>query len=339
MSVYRRGKTYWVRFQFAGQEHRQSARTASRAEALAYERELRDQLGRVARGGRQRRTYRETMERFLIEHCASLKPGARVRYISSAKALHPHFKELYLDEIGRKQLAEFVQTRRGAGVTSPTIRRDLACLSSMFGRACEWDWIEGNLVHAFSKRGLKEAAPRVRFLTVDEFARLHDAAAPHLRPMLRLAVGTGMRLEELLSLRWPQIDLARREITLTETKTGAPRVVPMSAQIVGTVSELLRVRHIRESWVFWHDDGGRYTTIKTGFLAACRRAEIKNFRWHDLRHTFASWAVQDGMDLYRLSRILGHKTLAMTQRYAHLQTADLHEAVGTQSGTHSWDSK
>lgn len=337
MSVYRRGKTYWIRFQFAGQEHRRSARTASRSEALAYERELREQLGRVARGGRQRRTYREAMERFLVEHCASLKPGARVRYVSSAKALHPIFKELYLDEIGRKQLAEFVQTRRGEGVTSATIRRDLACLSSLFGRAIEWDWIDGNPVHAFSKRGLKEAAPRIRYLTREEFGRLYDAAALHLRPMLLIAVGTGMRLEEMLSLRWPQIDLARREITLTETKTGAPRVVPMSAQIVGTVESL--PRHIREPWVFWHDDGKRYTTVKTAFLAACRRAGIKDFRFHDLRHTFASWAVQDGIDLYRLSRLLGHKTLAMTQRYAHLQTADLHEAVGTQIGTHSGDSR
>ena len=86
-------------------------------------------------------------------------------------------------------------------------------------------------------------------------------------------------------------------------------------------------RHIREPWVFWHDDGRRYTTIKTAFNAACRRAKIKDFRWHDLRHTFASWAVQDGMDLYRLSRLLGHKTMQMTARYAHLQTADLHEAV------------
>jgi len=336
MSVYRRGKTYWVRFQFAGQEHRRSARTASRAEALAYEREWREQLGRVARGGRQRRTYREAMERFLIEHCASLKPGARVRYISSAKALHPHFKELYLDEIGRGQLAEFVQTRRGEGVTGATIRRDLACLSSMLGRACEWDWIDGNPVRAFSKRGLREAAPRLRFLTREEFARLHDAAAPHLRPMLRLAVGTGMRLEELLSLRWSQIDQRRGEIMLTETKSGAPRVVPMSAQVSGTVSGL--PTHIREPWVFWHGDGQRYTTIKTAFRAACRRAGIQNFRWHDLRHTFASWAAQDGMDLYRLSRILGHKTLAMTTRYAHLQTADLHDAVGTRIGTHSGDS-
>jgi integrase/recombinase XerD len=127
LSVYRRGKVYWIRFQFAGQEHRRSARTASKAEAVAYERQIRKGFGRVARGGRQRRTYREAMERFLIEHCASLKAGPRVRYISSAKAVHPLFKELYLDQIGRAQLAGFASTRRGAGVATATIRRDLAC--------------------------------------------------------------------------------------------------------------------------------------------------------------------------------------------------------------------
>jgi integrase/recombinase XerD len=337
MSVYRRGKTYWVRFQFAGEEYRRSARTASRPEALAYERDLREQLGRIARGGRPRHTYREAMERFLIEHCASLKPGARTRYISSAKALHPQFKDLYLDQIGRGQLADFISARRGEGVTTATIRRDLACLSSMLGRACEWNWIDVNPVRAFSKRGLKEAAPRIRFLSRDEFAQLHAAAAAHLRPMLRIAVGTGLRLEEMLSLRWVQVSLARQEITLTETKTGTPRVVPIPGTLLGTFSEL--PRHIREPWVFWHGDGRRFTTIKTAFLAACRRAGIKDFRWHDLRHTFASWAVQDGMDLYRLSRLLGHKTMQMTARYAHLQTADLHEAVGTNVGTHSGDSQ
>lgn len=337
MSVYRRGKTYWVRFQFAGQEYRRSARTTSRNEALAYERELREQLGRIARGGRARRTYREAMERFILEHCASLKPGARIRYISSAKALHLHFKDLYLDEIGRGQLADFISARRGEGVTSATIRRDLACLSSMMGRACEWDWIDANPVHAFSKRGLKEAAPRIRFLTREEFARLYDAAAPHLRPILSLAVATGMRLEELLSLRWSQVDLRRHEITLTETKTDTPRIVPIDGTGVGTFAAL--PRHFRGPWVFWHGDGLRYTTIKTAFRAALRRAEIKNFRFHDLRHTFASWAVQSGMDLYPLSRILGHKTMAMTARYAHLRTADLHEAVGTKFGTDSGDSQ
>lgn len=335
MSVYRRGKTYWVRFQFAGQEYRRSARTASRAEALAYERELREQLGRIARGGRQRRTYREGMERFLVEHCATLKPGARVRYISSAKALHPHFKELYLDQITRGRLADFVSARRGAGVTSATIRRDLACLSSMLSQCCEWDWTDGNPVRAMPKRGLKEATPRIRFLSREEFGRLTAAAAEHLRPMLLVAVSTGMRLEEQLSLRWSQVDMRRREITLTETKTGAPRVVPIPDTIVGTLDRL--TRHISEPWVFWHDNGQRYTTIKTAFNAACRRAGIQDFRWHDLRHTFASWAVQGGMDLYRLSRLLGHKTLAMTARYAHLQIADLHEAVGTKSGTQAWD--
>jgi integrase/recombinase XerD len=336
MSVYKRGKTYWIRFQFAGDEIRRSARTASRAEAVAFERELRGQLGRIARGGRVRRTYREAMERFLVEHCATLKLWSRRRYISSAKALHPFFKDLWLDQITRGRLAEFVATRRGEGMQSPTIRRDLACLSSMLTRACdEWEWIDANPVKAFSKRALREAAPRVRFLTRAEFDRLLAAAAPHLKPMLVVAVGTGMRLEEQLSLRWPQIDLGRREITLTETKTGAPRVIPLAGTVLGTLSGL--PRHIREPWVFWHGDGQRFTTIKTAFLAACRRAKIKDFRWHDLRHTFASWKVQEGVDLYRLSRLLGHKTLAMTARYAHLQTADLHDAVGTKVGTREGD--
>ena len=176
------------------------------------------------------------------------------------------------------------------------------------------------------KRSLPEARPRTRFLSKDEFKRLLSASAPHLRPLIGMAVETGMRLEELLSLKWEQVDLDRREVRLTVTKSSKPRVIPLSDRAVATVAASPCIA--ASPYVFSNPQTGRrYRNLRHSFRKACSRAGISDFRWHDLRHTFASWHVQSGTDLYRLSRILGHSTLQMSARYAHLATEHLHQAV------------
>src|SRR5262249_33910534 len=154
-----------------------------------------------------------------------------------------------------------------------------------------------------------------------------SASGPLLRPLIEMAVATGMRLEELLSLRWDQVDLDRKEVRLVITKSKQPRVVPLSARAVAILAAMRRT-HQGSPFVFTNPaTGTRFKTIKKAFRTACRRAGVQDFRFHDLRHTFASWAVQSGADLYRLSRILGHTTLQMTSRYAHLATEHLHQVV------------
>jgi integrase/recombinase XerD len=155
-----------------------------------------------------------------------------------------------------------------------------------------------------------------------------------------MAVATGLRSAELLTLKWSQVDLDRRELRLEETKSKRPRIVPLSDRAVAI---FVATRYLdRGPFVFTNPVTGRpYRNLCGSFHAACRRAGIADFRFHDLRHTFASWAVQNGMDLYRLSRILGHSTLQMTTRYAHLATDQLHEAVrsmATLMATRSSDS-
>ena len=141
-----------------------------------------------------------------------------------------------------------------------------------------------------------------------------------------MAVQTGMRLEELLGLRWEQVNLERREVRLVVTKTNQPRVVPLSDRAVAVFVASPRLGP--SPYVFTNPiTGQRYRNLRHSFRKACSLAGITDFRWHDLRHTFASWHVQSGTDLYRLSRILGHSTLQMTTRYAHLATENLHQAV------------
>ncbi len=325
-TVYKRGKTWWVRFQHEGKRIQRSARTTRKDEALRVLVELQEKVKRRQPLTHQRHSFEEMAARFVQEHLPLLKPKSADGYHIHIRLLLRQFHGLHLDEVGKEQIADYISARRRAGSSSPTIRRHIATLSSMFSRAMGWGWIKENPVRTIDKRAIPEARPRVRYLSRKEYRALLQQTAPHIQPIIEIAALTGMRTEEILSLTWLQIDLDRREVTLIRTKTNTPRVVPLSSDAVATF--VTTPRHITSKWVFCDQlTGDRYRSIKRGFKAACARAGIEDFRFHDLRHTFASWAVQSGMDLYRLSRILGHATTQMTQRYAHLATADLHAAI------------
>jgi len=265
-------------------------------------------------------------EEYQQQHLPILKPRTRANYRGHILVLGAHFTDRYIDEIRKTHIAEFVAERKRDGLKTPTIRRYLATLSSLFSFAERSGWLNQNPLARFDKRSLPEAQPRTRFLSKEEYRRLLSASKPHLKPIIEMAVETGLRSEELLGLRWEQVDLERREVRLTVTKSKQPRVVPLSDRAVAIFVATARIGDC--AYVFTNPrTGNRYKTVKRAFQTACRRSEIEDFRFHDLRHTFASWAVQNGADLYRLSRILGHSTLQMTTRYAHLATEQLHEVI------------
>ena len=280
---------------------------------------------------------------FLDEHGATLRPQSLRRYETSAKALFPMFKGKYLDQIARGSLKDFETRRRQEGASAPTIRRDLACLSSMFGFEIENERADANPVPAFlkarKKRGLRESAPRTRYLTHDEEAALLGAAPAHLEPMIAFAIDTGLRLEEQLSLTWPQVDPARNEITVLASKTGEGRRVPLlerAGTYLGTHPTRLRPAG-GPDWVFSKRDGSRYGKLNKGLGAAARRAGLDDLRWHDLRRTCGCRLLQDHrMTMAEVSRWLGHKSSAVTERsYAFLDVDHLHAAIrsGTKTGT------
>ncbi|WP_170827091.1 tyrosine-type recombinase/integrase [Magnetovibrio blakemorei] len=308
-----------------GKTVRKSARTMKKTEALQFLMREMDTYKRWVREGRRYHIVQEMIDKYRVEHMPSLKITTRKSYAGNIRQLSPHFAHLDLEKISKGNITEFISARRRDGATSPTIRRDLSVFSSMLSCAVVWDWLDVNPVKNYDKRSIRENPPRIRYLTRGEYQRLVDAASDYMKPMITLAVQTGMRVGEILSLKWSRVDLQRREILLLETKSNRPRVIPLSDNAVTTLVTILR--HPTSDYVFHKEDGERYIRIVIGFRGAVRRAGIENFRFHDLRHTFASWAVQSGMDLYRLSRILGHSTMDMSTRYAHLATADLHRAI------------
>ena len=325
MSVYKRGNIWWVRFEFAGQEIRRSSKSRDRRSAERLERELREECERVYRGGKQRRTFDTLIERFIAEHLPTIKPSSRRRYLMSLKALAPHFEGKYLDEIGRKQIGDFV-SQRSRVVSGSSVRRDLACLSVAFNRAIGWDYLDANPVHSTSKRHVRENPPRTRYLTRDEHTALLANAGDYLRPMIAFAVETGLRLEEQLSMEWSQVRWDRNEIVIPRTKSGTPRTVPLTMEARRLLDSL--PRHIRSSYVWVKKDGSRYGKLTRGLAGAARRAKIKDLRWHDLRRTCGSWMLQDGVSIEVVSKWLGHGSIAVTERsYAFLRTEDLHAAA------------
>ena len=176
----------------------------------------------------------------------------------------------------------------------------------------------------------------VRYLSEDEAARLEPACEECLRPVVVVARNTGMRQGEIVSLTWPQVDFKTGFIRLTEAKKGEGRDVPMNETAEAQLKELQQVAPGQR--VFYGLDGKpvKQGWVYRAFRRACRDAEVEDFHFHDLRHDCASRLVMAGVDLQTVKEILGHKTLAMTMRYAHLSPDHklrairvLHQKVGT----------
>ena len=145
------------------------------------------------------------------KHLPVLKGRTQAVYRGHIAAVRTDFEDRYIDEMRKGDVAAFVAKQKRRGLKSPTIRRYLGTLSSMFTFAVRVGWLQQNLMATFDKRSVPKSQPRTRFLSQEAFGRLVDAAEPHLRPLVNFAVNTGMRLEELLSLRWFQVDLDRQE--------------------------------------------------------------------------------------------------------------------------------
>lgn len=329
MRVYRRNtsKIWSYAFEVSGVQYRRSAKTTDRAIAEKRAHEHREEVWRQMQGGVPSKTLSEAMVRYNEEYLPTLKPNSQRRYIASQRCVvrHEGLHPLLLKDVNKARLSEYIAARKREGVHTATIRRDLAFLSSVYERCNDWGWFEGNPIRTYNKRSLREADQRTRFLRHDEYEKLLSACPAWLAELIIFAVETGLRFNEQMTLTWRQVDLSKKEITLLETKSGKPRVVPLSDAAAAQIQA--QPRRLSSALVFSQRSGQPYKRLTRPLATAAQKAGIQDLRWHDLRHTFASWAIQNGMGIYTLSRLLGHATVQITQRYAHLQTDDLRAAV------------
>lgn len=234
--------------------------------------------------------------------------------------------------------------RQAKGVKPQTLNRDRTALLAMINKAVEWRVIDHNPLDDPAFRPLQMADhKRVRWLGQRDELETHslgererflralrdEATPPYLRQMVRLAMNTGLRRGEIFGLRWENVSTKRRELTVhaDTAKTNKTRHVPLNDEALVALEQVGNIRHI-SGYVFVNPETEKpFDDVKRSWGSLTRRAKLEDFTFHDLRHDYASRLVQAGVDLYVVRDLLGHSSIQLTERYAHLRPAAKHAAV------------
>ncbi len=292
---------------------------------------------------------RVTIEDFATDYLrrtSHLRSQVTLKY--GVQEIERHFAGRYVCDLTEKDVDDFILARRDTPTrwkrerSGAAVNRIVNILSAMLSMAVRLGMAEKNV--ASRCRRLKENRGRLRYLSVDEAARVLELArksrSRHLYAAVLLALETGMRRGEILTLRWEDVDFQTGQIWIRESKNGTPRHVPMTASVREVLSK--HPRHVRTDFLFPGYAGPQFSggangpvtdsrlsnSIREIFANLMQRAGIQDFRFHDLRHTFASHLVMRGVPLHTVGQLLGHRTPAMTMRYAHLSPGHLKDSVG-----------
>ncbi|MGJ8516874.1 tyrosine-type recombinase/integrase [Carnimonas bestiolae] len=327
---------YWVAISppGGGKKIRRSTGTSNREEARALEGKWRAQLYQQQHWDRQPDRYFEDVLLMYLEHAQDLRSFETIRH--QAKRLREHFSGREMSSLAAQDIRDYIRFRRGANVSNATINRELALLSSAINHAVtEYEW---RLPNPVKGRMLREPEARIRWITEAEAARLEQEVRNSKRfgdqigDFVRLALNTGMRMNEMLQLDWRRVDFVNSLVWLEaeHTKSARRRSVPLNDTAIAVLRNRKRfcAEHCPGSrWVFSKSNGDRLTSIRSTFKTACARAGIDNFRIHDLRHTCAAWLVSKGVPMMEIKDLLGHSSVTMTEKYAHLSPNRVRDAV------------
>ena len=326
---------WWIDFTDAsGQRVRSSTGTTDRKEAEALEAKWKLEAFRFQQWDEQpSRTFEGLMVAYLNATQKEKRSAERDRRIVSI--LRGYLAGMCLNTLRATDVRGYTAWRRKRGIQSSTINRELSMLSAAINYAVrEWEWEIPNPV---TGRKPQQPEGRVRWITRGEADALIRAAedkpkAPHLPDFLRLALHTGCRSGELLGLEWSRVNLNEGLFYLEglHTKSGKRRSIPLNetARMALINRARFRAKYCPASpWVFCNRKGTRLKSVRKGFVHACERAGITDFRIHDLRHTCAAWLVSSNVPLPEVRDLLGHSTVTMTEKYAHLAPDNIRAAV------------
>lgn len=321
MSLYRRGKDgiWWVRFTApGGRRIRQSSGTVDRTKAQEYHDQLKAERWRTSKlGEKPRRVWEDAVVRWLREsHKATLdKDKAHFRWLDRS------LRGRYLDEVTRDVVDGLTDARLNQGVSNASVNRVLALLRAVLRKAAyDWEWID----RVPRVRMLPEAKRRVRWITREEADRLLLELPEHLADMARFTLATGLRQANVKRLEWTQVDLERRVAWIHPDQAKARKAIPVPLNADAVL--VLRRRQGKHPLYVFTYQGHPVEQVNTkAWREALQRAGIADFRWHDLRHTFASWHVQAGTPLNVLQELGGWESAEMVRRYAHFSADHLRE--------------
>lgn len=335
MGLYKRKDVWWMSFSIGGKQYQQSAGTDNRQLAEKIHAKI---ITQVTEGKwfevdqAKRHTFDQMMQKYLDSH-SKLNKSKRSyvedqRYV---KIMSLFFSGLTLDKVTPALISAFKFAKLEEGKAPQTVVHLMNCLNHAFNLAVrEWDWINFNPCIKVKKPVVNNQV--LRWLDGDEEARLMVVAkgrlGGQLPEVITIATHTGLRLGELLGLKWGNIDLFRKSISIMQQKTKVPKTIPLSETAFNLLLNKSKVIAM-SGYVFHTGSGTKISSsnLQRDFWKALDDAKISNFRFHDLRHTFATRLVQSGVDLYSVSKLLGHKDIKTTQRYAHHNIASLRISV------------
>jgi len=359
MAVYKRGKFWWISYTVNGKRIQKAMGTVkSTAVAVLEKTRVEIRAGRYIDEEMAALPFEDLAGKYL--EWAKVKKS----YQSISACVAPsveHFKGRMAHTITELDVENFRAIRKDAPIfkgtdgerprSASTVNHELASLKHIFNKGMAWGILGKNPAAKVQK--LPETKGRTRFLSAEEVERLLEAAPVHLRPIIIMALETGMRRGEILGLKWTDVDMKNSMAYVGETKTNTPRHVPMSGRLRATLAAL--PRRLGTDYVFTgairHTPaGGRlrrplnqpvgkiglpFRDVDTAFRNACTSAGIVDFHFHDLRHTAASHMVMAGVPMRTVGEILGHKTATMTERYSHLTPEHKRDAIEKLSAYYS----
>ena len=322
-----------------GLKYYQSSCTASKMRAkYAYEKwssELQERLKNGNEPAKQIKilinnsikpiTFAELGQRYLDYAGGRLKSYDRLK--SFINTLNKHFGNKKLGDFNMITVENMQSDIIKKGLSVAYTNRLTAVLKRMFVKATDWELItEEDLKRIRKVKLLKGEVKRLRYLADDEAARLISNCDNYLKPILIMALNTGMRKSEIMNLTWDRVDMLNRVILLDTSKNGERREIPINNNLYESLTGI--IRQINVKYVFFNPRTLKpYKDIKKGFSAALGKSHILDFRFHDLRHTFASQLVMKSVDLATVRDLMGHKDIKMTLRYSHLSKTHLKDAV------------
>ncbi len=324
--LYKRGKTYWIAIKSNGKLYRESTETTSLDDAEHFLTSRRRQIrkGEKIEAKKHKNIRFAELAKDYLECCVGQKAYHSKKLL--VNQLIKRFGNLKVRELDTLMVEKWQKSEQLKGNKPATVNRKLTVLKHMINKGTDWEMAtEDTLKRVRKVKQLREENTRLRFLPVEECHTLIDCCSDHLKPIVTVALHTGMRSSEVLNLKWEQVDLKHGFILLDITKNGERREIPIDK----TLEEMFNSmpRGFESKYVFAGKDGGPYKSVKRSFSTALKKAGIHDFRFHDLRHTFSSHLVMAGVDLTSVKELLGHKSLAMTIRYAHLSPGHKRKAI------------
>ncbi|MCD6039214.1 MAG: Phage integrase [Gammaproteobacteria bacterium] len=327
MALYKRGNIWWITISHQGTRIQETTGTSCKVDAQRLHDKIKAELWKVnTLKEKPSKDWNDAVLRWCAEsqHKKSLFSDK-----SKFRWLDQHLSGVLLIDMTRDKIEKLAQLKEKQGASSATVNRMLAIIRAILRKAeREWEWLEKAPV----VRMRKENNKRIRWITSEEAECLKNELPKHLADAMEFALHTGLRASNIVYLEWSEIDFDRYHacIPAHKSKSGKAIAIPLNRNAMAVIKKQIG-KHFQFVFSYKGQPVTRFST--KAWINALKRAGIKDFKWHDLRHTWASWHVQNGTSLQELQQLGGWANFEMVLRYAHLSSDHLRKAAERISAT------